>query len=190
MTERPKTPRPYRACSCRAPGTTRLLGKKCPRLEREDHGAWYARYEVQRAPNGRRRQPRIGPYGTAQECEQALVQVLCDGPTVDEILDDYMEQLACAETTRGNYERSLRYVRDLIGRYRAQHLTKDDVDFMTEYLLACGKRDGTGLAKRTVDMSVALLRAAYEVAIFRQRLRRRVIPVEADPGVITLERSA
>ncbi|MFK0018226.1 hypothetical protein [Streptomyces sp. NPDC090798] len=183
-------PKPYKACSCRAPGTTRLLGKRCPCLDREDHGAWYARYEVQRAPNGRRRQPRIGPYGTAQECEQALVQVLCDGPTVDEILDDYMEGLTCGDRTRDNYRRGLRYVRELIGQYRAQHLTKDDVDFMTEYLLTCGKRDGTGLAKRTVDMSVALLRAAYEVAIFRQRLRRRAIPVDADPGVITLERAA
>lgn len=182
--------KPHKSCSCRDPETKQLLGKKCPRLAADDHGRWYARYETQRAPNGKRRQPRIGPFGTEQECAEALAQVVSDGPTVDEILDDYMEGLTCGQRTRDNYRRGLRYVRELIGQYRAQHLTKDDVDFMTEYLLACGKRDGTGLAKRTVDMSVANLRAAYEVAIFRQRLRRRAIPVDADPGVITLERPA
>lgn len=180
------TPKPYKACSCRAPGTKRLLGKKCPHLASDGHGRWYARYEIQRAPNGARRQPRIGPYDSERECAEALTQVLCDGPTVDEILDDYMERLTCGERTRDNYRRSLRYVRDLIGQYRAQHLTKDDVDFVIEYLRKCGKRDGTGLAKRTVDMAMALLRAAYETAIFHERLRRRPIPVEPDPGVITL----
>lgn len=177
---------PYKACSCRAPGTKRLLGKQCPQLGAADHGRWYARYEVQCAPNGRRRQPRIGPYDSAQACAEALTQVLCDGPTVDEILDDYLEHLTCADITRQNYTRDLRYVRELIGQYRAQHLTKDDVDFMTEYLTTCGRRDGMGLAKRTVDKVVGLLRAAYEVAIFRERLRRRAIPVDAEPGVIRL----
>ncbi len=109
-----------------------------------------------------------------------------DGPTVDEILDYYMERLTCGQRTQDNYRRSLRYVRDLIGQYRAQHLSKGDVDFVTEYLSTCGKKDGTGLAKRTVDMAIALLRAAYETAIFDRRLRRRPIPIDPEPGVITL----
>lgn len=179
-------PKPYRACSCREPDTKRLLGKKCPSLASDDHGRWYARYEVQRAPNGSRRQPRIGPYESEEECADALTQVLCDGPTVNEILDDYMERLECAERTRDNYHRSLRYVRDLIGQYRAQHLTKDDVDFAIKYLRTCGKRDGSALAKRTVDMAMGLLRAAYETAVFNERLRRRTIPIDPEPGVIKL----
>lgn len=162
------------------------MGKQCPQLSNEGHGRWYARYEIQRAPNGTRRQPRVGPYDTEQECAAAVAQILHDGPTVDEILDHYMERLTCGQRTLDNYRRSLRYVRELIGQYRAQHLSKDDVDFVVEYLSACGKKDGTGLAKRTVDMAVALLRAAYETAIFDRRLRRRPIPVDPEPGVIAL----
>jgi hypothetical protein len=180
------TPRPFKACSCRDPETKRLLGKQCPRLPGNDHGRWYGRYDAPPAPNGARRQVRIGPYTSEQECAEALTQIFHDGPTVNEILDDYMESLTCVQRTRDNYRRSLRYVRELIGQYRAQHLTKNDVDFMTEYLLTCGKKDGTGLAKRTVDMAVALLRAAYETAIFDKRLRRRAIPVDPEPGVIAL----
>jgi hypothetical protein len=116
--------------------------------------------------------------------------VLCDGPTVDEILNDYMAYLTVAEGTRRNYLRALKHLSEIIGQYRAQHLTKDDIDFMTEYLLTCGGRNATGLSKLTVDRALALLRAAYEVAIFRERLRRRAIPVDPEPGVITLGRPA
>jgi hypothetical protein len=182
-----KIPTPYKACSCRDPQSKRLLGKSCPRLDRPEHGRWYARYEVQAAPNGKRRQPRLGPFRTAEECASQLLKVLQEGPTVNEILDDYLDSLTCAERTVNNYRKSLVLVRDLIGQYRAQHLTKDDVDFMTEYLLTVGKKDGSGgLARRTVEMAIGRLRAAYELAVFRQKITRRTIPIGPDPQVITL----
>lgn len=182
---------PYRACSCRDPETKRLLGKQCARLADPEHGKWYARYERQAAPNGQRRQPRVGPYNSESECQEALDNVLHGGPTVNEILDDYLESLTCVQRTKDNYRRSLRIVRELIGEYRSQYVERDDIDFMVSYMQRCGKRDGSGgLSKRTIDMAVCQLRAAYELAVLRKRIRRRTIPVGPDPQVVTLEPTA
>jgi hypothetical protein len=71
-----KLPEPYRACSCRDPETSRLLGKSCPSLERHGHGGWYARYEAPRGADQQRRRPRIGPYATKKACTDALLEVL------------------------------------------------------------------------------------------------------------------
>lgn len=179
--------KPAKLCSCRDPETKSPLGKRCPRLAEPDHGKWYARYERPAAPNGMRRQPRIGPYDTEAECQEALDNVLNGGPTVNEILDDYMESLTCVQRTKDNYRRSLRIVRELIGEYRSQYVERDDIDFMVSYMQKHGKRDGSGgLSKRTIDMAVCQLRAAYELAVLRKRIKRRTIPVGPDPRVVTL----
>lgn len=68
--------KPYKACSCRDPESGRLLGKKCPDLAKRRHGAWYARYEAPKAADGKRRQPRIGPFDTEKECKDELARVL------------------------------------------------------------------------------------------------------------------
>jgi integrase len=68
--------KPFKACSCRDPETGRLLGKRCPNLAKRRHGKWYARYEAPRTADGKRRQPRIGPYDTETECKNALITVL------------------------------------------------------------------------------------------------------------------
>lgn len=68
--------KPYRACSCRDPETKRLLGKKCPDLAKKGHGGWYARYEAPPTAEGKRRQPRVGPYETERECKAELAKVL------------------------------------------------------------------------------------------------------------------
>lgn len=178
---------PYKACSCRDPETKRLLGKKCQLLNNPDHGKWYARYERPPTPNGMRRQPRIGPYDSETDCQEALDNVLNGGPTVNEILNDYMESLTCVQRTKDNYRRSLRIVRELIGEYRSQYVERDDIDFMVNYMQKYGKQDGSGgLSKRTIDMAVCQLRAAYELAVLRKRIRRRTIPVGPDPRVVTL----
>ncbi|MGW4822506.1 hypothetical protein ACWEP4_26820 [Streptomyces sp. NPDC004227] len=181
------SPRPYRACSCRDSETKRLLGKGCPLLADSGHGKWYARYDRGATPDGARRQPRIGPFGTEAECQEALHERLYGGPTVNEILDDYLASLTCSTRTQDNYRRSLRTVRDLIGQYRSQYVERSDIDFMVNYMRERGKRDGSGgLSKRTIDMAVCQLRAAYELAIFRKRIKRRTIPVGPDPKVVTL----
>ncbi len=68
--------KPYKACSCRDPGTGQLLGKKCPDLTKKSHGNWYARYEAPPAADGTRRRPRIGPYDTEREAKNALINAL------------------------------------------------------------------------------------------------------------------
>ena len=77
--------KPYRACSCRGPATTgpdgrrrpgKLLGSRCPKLKDSKHGRWYARYGAPAGEDGKRRQPRIGPYRTEKEAKAALVEVL------------------------------------------------------------------------------------------------------------------
>lgn len=68
--------KPYKACSCRDPETKRLLGKKCPKLAQKGHGGWYARYEAPRTADGKRRQPRIGPFTTERECKAELARVI------------------------------------------------------------------------------------------------------------------
>lgn len=68
--------KPYKDCSCRDPRTGRLLGKKCPDLAKRRHGRWYARYEAPKTADGKRRQPRIGPFETETECKAELARVL------------------------------------------------------------------------------------------------------------------
>ncbi|MGW3193696.1 tyrosine-type recombinase/integrase [Streptomyces sp. NPDC001118] len=68
--------KPFKACSCRDSETKRLLGKKCPDLIKKGHGGWYARYEAPKSADGKRRQPRIGPYTTETECKKELAKVL------------------------------------------------------------------------------------------------------------------
>ena len=69
----------YRSCSCRDPGTGRPYPRgQCPDLAKRGHGGWYARYEAPRGQDGKRRQPRIGPYVTKKDADEALVEVLGD----------------------------------------------------------------------------------------------------------------
>ena len=66
---------PYRECSCRSPSGNRLRSR-CPQLGQKGHGAWYARYEAPRGPDGKRRQPRLGPFATKREATDALAEAV------------------------------------------------------------------------------------------------------------------
>ena len=77
--------KPYRACNCRGPSTTGpdgktkpgpLLGAKCPELKNSRHGKWYARFEAPAGADGKRRQPRIGPFDSQKEARDALTTAL------------------------------------------------------------------------------------------------------------------
>src|SRR5215831_1124892 len=78
--------KPYRSCNCRAPAEPsaagkrrpgKLLGSKCPKLRTDSkHGAWYARYEAPAGEDGKRRQPRLGPFATEKAAKTALVEAL------------------------------------------------------------------------------------------------------------------
>ena len=66
--------RPYRSCHCREDG--KLLGARCPRLATDSrHERWFARYEAP-GTDGRRRQPRLGPFDTQREASEALTEAL------------------------------------------------------------------------------------------------------------------
>jgi hypothetical protein len=66
---------PWKECSCRTP-EGRRLHRNCPRLKEKNHGAWYARYEAPRGPDGKRRQPRLGPFPTKREAADALAEAI------------------------------------------------------------------------------------------------------------------
>lgn len=85
----------YKACSCRDPQTGRLLGKRCPNLGKRHHGKWYGRYEAPKTAEGKRRQPRIGPYDTEAECKKELAKVLGQVGTTGHVDD--------RKTTLGEY---------------------------------------------------------------------------------------
>lgn len=72
----------YRRCFCRDPETGRALGRKCPKLGKaKGHGAWFFRYDAPRGPDGKRRQPEVGPFPTqkAAEEEQAATMARLGG---------------------------------------------------------------------------------------------------------------
>jgi hypothetical protein len=58
---------------CRDPKTGRSLGKKCPKLKTKVHAAgWYFRYDAPKGPNGKCRQPELGPFPSKQAAEEEL----------------------------------------------------------------------------------------------------------------------
>ncbi|WP_405585362.1 tyrosine-type recombinase/integrase [Streptomyces sp. NBC_01092] len=120
--------KPYKACSCRDPETKRLLGKKCSDLPKKGHGGWYARYEAPPSAEGKRRQPRIGPYTTETECKKELARVLgtaANPKAHDErktTLGEYLERryawrVSEAETGEGLKKSTLDAEREAIDLY-------------------------------------------------------------------------
>lgn len=67
----------YQRCFCRDPETRRPLGRKCPKLRTKCHAAgWFFRYDAPRGPDGRRRQPEVGPFPTRKAAEEDLAATL------------------------------------------------------------------------------------------------------------------
>ncbi|MDX3354164.1 site-specific integrase [Streptomyces sp. ME01-24h] len=104
------------------------MGKKCPELSKKGHGGWYARYEAPKSADGKRRQPRVGPYATERECKEALVKVLgrASHPKAHEerktTLGDFLERRYAwreseAETGEGLAKKTLEAEREAIDLY-------------------------------------------------------------------------
>jgi integrase len=68
----------FRRCGCRDPETGKKYKEgQCPRLlsnkrADRDHGSWWGRFDAPRGADGRRRQPRLGPFATQKEAENAI----------------------------------------------------------------------------------------------------------------------
>jgi hypothetical protein len=71
--------KPYRSCSCCDPGTGRPYPRgQCPAFDRKGHSRWYARFEAPPGPDGKHRQPRIGPFPTRKDAELAVAEAIGD----------------------------------------------------------------------------------------------------------------
>ncbi len=142
--------KPFRACSCRGEPVTgpdgkrrpgKLLGARCPRLKADSrHGKWYARYEAPADADGKRRQPRIGPFGTEREAKDALTDALGDirsGVHADDrrtTLADYLtrwlegQQLARKRRTYESYAETCRlYWIPALGHVRLAQLREQHI---------------------------------------------------------------
>jgi hypothetical protein len=112
------------------------------------------------------------------------------GPTVDDLLDDYLDSLTCSEKTRDGYAALVRPIRTMIGRRKAQTIKGDDVERVRAWMLARGRRrggrPGSSLSGRTVDQALGRLRAAYELGAYNQKITRRTIPVSLSAYAIVL----
>lgn len=142
--------KPYKACSCRDPETKRLLGKKCPDLGKKGHGGWYSRYEAPKSADGKRRQPRVGPFDTERECKVELGKVL--GTAVSPKAHDERK------TTFGEYlER--RYAWRVSESETGEGLKRSTLDAEREAIDLYGK-PGLGHIK-VVDLTDEHLRELY-----------------------------
>jgi integrase len=83
----------FRRCGCRDPQTGKKYGEgKCPQLNSKkradrDHGSWWARYDAPRGADGARRQPKLGPFATEQEAQNALTDELARLGNGGQVLD-------------------------------------------------------------------------------------------------------
>jgi hypothetical protein len=131
----------------------------------------------------RRREEREQVYGRRGDSRLR-------GVTVNQILDDYLDSLTCSDKTVAHYQGALRGVRERIGERKAQTITKGDIEHVIEYLATAarrrGGRPGSGLSDRSISLAIGRLRAAYELAILKGKITRRVIPIEANPRLVVL----
>jgi integrase len=141
--------KPYRACHCREQATTdpdtgkkvpgKLLGRSCPRLKDSKHGSWYARYEAPPDADGKRRQVRLGPFGTQSEAKDALTEALGEvkkgthatdrRTTLAEYLDRWLSwQTGLKPRTREAYREAFElYWKPALGHVRLADLRKEHI---------------------------------------------------------------
>lgn len=141
--------KPYRACNCRAPATAgpdgkkapgKLLGSQCPDRGKKGHGSWFVRYEAPADASGRRRQPRLGPFGTEKAAKDALVSALSEvqactwtsdrSTTLADYLDQWMRwrEAELKPRTRETYREAFAlYWKPAIGHVRLADLREDHI---------------------------------------------------------------
>ncbi len=97
----------FQRCFCRDPETRRPLGRSCPKLKTKGHAAgWFFRYDAPRGPEGKRRQPEVGPFSTQKAAEEALAAELArigGGSQVTDrglLIRDYLDQWLAARKLR------------------------------------------------------------------------------------------
>lgn len=138
-----------------------------------------------------KRQQKTHTFDSYEEAERSYEQIRSRrrdqwlrGVTINEILDDFMGSLTCAEQTQRGYASTLEHLRNQIGNRKAKAITATDIDTVITHMMTRGGRSGSGLSPRTANLAVNLLRSAYELAVLNQKITKRVIPIENRPSMI------
>lgn len=178
----------YRRCSaCRGERTVDR-SRRCSRCGARDRFTWVARVELPPAPDGRRRQRRLGGFDTRQEAEaaerqhrQALEDRTIAAPaktTIREWLEDhYLADLRhrVKPKTWADRQLAVRYVVERLGDRRLQSLSGADLDRLYTALLTGGRTRaragaGDGLSAASVRRVHVVVKQALDQAVRHRML--------------------
>lgn len=171
---------PFKQCGCRG-SDGKQLGRRCPRLEERSHGAWYYRYSEPAGPDGRRRQPKAGPFPTKSVAENDRIAQLdrlnkglhgfADRTlTVAQDFDAWLTAKLNLKpsTRRANSEIGRLYIHPGLGHLRLVDVRPKDLDELYAAMRQIG-RDTTGKPSR-------MLRRLLAVRGTGPTSRRRISP--------------
>jgi integrase len=171
----------FKRCNCRDPETKKFLGSgKCPLLQKKGHGGWWYRYDAPPGPDGKRRQPMIGPFRTEREAQKELsaelARVSTGGPAQDRsvLVGDYLDtwlagkRLERKPRTYSSYEEAVSlYFKPAFGHVRLVDLRDSHIQELVREMLKINRPQPDG--ERTSET----LRRLIEV---RADDDRRVLP--------------
>jgi integrase len=139
---------------------------------------------------GQRRQRMRGGFETRDDAARALRELLVDDDanvdpselTVEQYLRRWLDGLRRRPNTVADYTQSLTvYVIPVLGRVKLQRLTAEHLDGLYSDLLTHGRRDGTGLAPKSVRNVHVAVHAALQTALERGHVRRNVAGMARPP---------
>lgn len=101
--------------------------------------------------------------------------------TLGDYLDRWLAGIRVKPTTHANYRTAPRYVMPRLGALPLQSVTPEHLDGLYRELETSGKRDGTGLAPKSVRHVHTALRKALQDAVDRGHLPRNVADLANPP---------
>lgn len=196
---------PFKRCGCKD-ANRKNLNSRCPRLKERDHGGWYYRYSEPAGPDGKRRQPIIGPFQTKKAAEadqierldklnKGLYGIADRSLTVAVDFDRWLEGKAkLTKSTRDSYEEAGRlYIKPGLGYLRLDDLRSHHIEDLYAAIRSLRsanlEKRATGIGRRLLDargtgassrrpVSKARLHRIHAVihAYLADRQRKEMIP--------------
>lgn len=164
----------YKRCGCVDATSGRQLGRRCVRLDKEEHGSWYFAVQV-RGPAGRRERLRCGGFATAEQAHHAGGEAIAAdqdgglgaGYTVARRLRCWLQaQEGLRPSTREGYADHVPlHLIPYLGRIELAQLTTRDIGRMFAALAGRRTRYGKPIASSTLHRIRATLRAALNAAV-------------------------
>lgn len=153
---------------------------------------WMIKYDLPPGPDGKRRPTTRRGFTTRRDAQAALVKALGaieDGRHVDHstqtlavYLRAWLAGIRVKPTTLENYRTCAEaYVIPRLGGVKLQQLTPEMLDALYRNLERSGKRDGTGLAPKSVRHVHVMLRRALRTAVERAYVIRNVADLAHPP---------